>query len=213
MPSPATPARRSGRPTIAEAARLDETLKETALRLFLEQGYEATSVDEIAALAGTTKQTLYARFRSKDELFTTVLDWAMKRPDWPSPDPGEADLPAGLEAALLAVAESAVRRVLDPRMVALSRLAIAQAGRFPEVARTTYWMWPRKNAVADLLRQHAAAGTVVVDDADLAAEHFLGMVAVTPARMASFGVLHSPEEQRRRTEDAVRLFLRALRPG
>ncbi|MBL7499057.1 TetR/AcrR family transcriptional regulator [Frankia sp. CNm7] len=212
MASSSTSARRSGRPTSAEAARLDTALKEAALRLFLERGYEATSLDEIAALAGTTKQSLYARFRSKQELFATVLSWATERPDWPIPEPGEVSLPANLEAALLAVAESAVRRVLDPRMVALTRLAIAQADRFPEVARRTYRMWPRQKAVANLLREHAASGTIQVNDADLAAEHFLGMVAVTPARMASFGIQHSPEEQRRRVEDAVRLFLRALRP-
>ncbi|MDT3444890.1 TetR/AcrR family transcriptional regulator [Pseudofrankia sp. BMG5.37] len=207
-----TPARRSGRPTSAQAARLEQDLKEAALELFLERGYEATSLDDIAALAGTTKQSLYARFRSKDDLFTTVLNWAMERPDWPSPEPGHADLPENLEAALLAIAEAAVRRVLDPRMVALARLAIAQAARFPEVARKTYCIWPRQKAVANLLREHAATGAISVHDADLLAEHFLGMVAVAPARMASFGIVHDHEEQQRRTADAVRLFLRAVRP-
>ncbi|WP_027141386.1 TetR/AcrR family transcriptional regulator [Pseudofrankia saprophytica] len=212
MTASSASARRSGRPTSAEAARLDGDIKEAALRLFLEQGYEATSVDEIAALAGTTKQSLYARFRGKEQLFTTVLNWSMERPGWPTPEPEEADLPTDLGAALLTIAEAAVRRVCDPRMVALTRLAIAQAARFPEVARKTYRIWPRQKVVANLLRAHAAAGTIVVDDPDRAAEYFLGIVAVTPARMASFGIVHSPEEQRRRAEDAVRLFLRALRP-
>jgi AcrR family transcriptional regulator len=210
--SKAAPGRRSGRPTIAEAAQLDRDMKEAALHLFLTRGYDGTSMEDIAAAARTTKQSLYSRFRSKEDLFTAVLDWAIERSDWPIPEPERAADPEDLESALMAIAESAVQRVLDPQMVGLARLAIAQADRFPEVARKTYRMWPRQRVVANLLRQYAAAGVIQVDDADLMAEHFLGMVAVAPARLASFGIVRDRRTQRRRTETAVQLFLRGLRP-
>lgn len=187
-------------------------MKQAALHLFLTQGYDGTSMDDIAAAARTTKQSLYSRFRSKDELFTAVLNWAIERPDWPAPEPEANVDPNDLEATLTAIAESAVKRVLDPQMVALVRLTIAQADRFPEVARKTYRMWPRQRVVANLLRQHAATGSIQVDDPDIMAEHFLAMVAVAPARLASVGIVRDTRAQRRRTEAAVQLFLRGLRP-
>ncbi|ADP83330.1 TetR/AcrR family transcriptional regulator [Pseudofrankia inefficax] len=212
MTRSATPANRgSGRPTSAEAARLERDIKEAALRLFLARGYEGTSVEDVAVSAGTTKQSLYARFRGKEELFSAVLNWAIERPDWPSPQTAEDVSTSDLETALLAVAENVVRRVLDPEMVALSRLVIAQADRFPEIAHKAYRIWPRQKAVASLLREHAAAGTIRADDPDQLAELFLGMVAMAPARMASFGILHDAETRDRRTHDAVQLFLSAIR--
>jgi AcrR family transcriptional regulator len=77
------PPRRAGRPSPAEAAQLDNDLREAALRLFLDRGYDATSMDAIAKAAGTTKVTVYARFQSKEELFSSVLWWALQRGDWP----------------------------------------------------------------------------------------------------------------------------------
>ena len=57
--------RRGGRPTREEASRLDDAVRESALRLFLENGYEGTTMNAIAAAAGTTKPSLYARFPTK----------------------------------------------------------------------------------------------------------------------------------------------------
>ena len=208
-----SPARRSGRPTSAEAARLDHDILEAALGLFLDRGYDGTSMDDIAAAARTTKQSVYARFRGKDDLFRATLDWASLREDWPTPEPVLTDT-ADLERALRAVAHAALQRALDPRMVALVRLATSEAGRFPDLARRTFRAgWPRLQHVADLLREHAAAGAIRADDPDVLAELFLGMVAVAPAQLASVGIVRSRKEQRARTDAAVELFLRALRAG
>ena len=73
--------------------------------------------------------------------------------------------------------------------------------------------WPRKQLVADLLRHHARTGAIVADDPDILAEHFLGMVAGAPARLASFGIVRDPAGTERHTRTAVELFLRSLRPG
>src|SRR5579864_3831321 len=77
MPAPAPTRtaprpRRSGRPTLEQAAELDQTVRECALRLFLDHGYEGTSMDAIAREAHTTKMSLYGRFASKEELFLSV---------------------------------------------------------------------------------------------------------------------------------------------
>jgi AcrR family transcriptional regulator len=205
--------RRSGRPTLEQAARLDESVRQCALRLFLEHGYEGTSMDAIAREAGTTKMSLYGRFDSKEELFISVLHWATERPDWPLPEPDPPDLD-DLEGALTAIAHTARQRALDPQMVQLGRIAVAQAARFPDLARReVIAFWPRQKLVADLLRRHAATGAIVADDPDILAEHFLGMVAGMPARLASYGVVRDPADQDRHTQTAIELFVRSLRPG
>jgi AcrR family transcriptional regulator len=211
--SSAAPARRSGRPTSAEAAQLDRDIFEAALDLFLDRGYEGTSMDDIATAARTTKQSVYARFRSKDDLFRATLSWASQREDWPVPEPPLPDT-TDLETALRAIADAALHRAVNPQMVALIRLATAQAGRFPDMALQTFRAgWPRLQTVADLLRAHAATGAIRADDPEVLAEHFLGMVAVVPSQLAAVGIVRTRKEQRARADAAIQLFLRALQPG
>jgi len=206
--------RRGGRPTLGEARRLDEAVREAALRLFLEHGYDGTSMDAVAASAGTTKASLYARFPSKEAVFRSVMSWAMQRTDWPVQEPPQPDLD-DLEGALRAIALTALRRGLDPSMIKLSRLAVTHASRFPEIARGAYATghWPRRQLVVDLLNRHAATGAIALpDEPEILAEHFLGMVSGVHARLASFGIVRDEDEQEHHLEVAVRLFLRSLRP-
>lgn len=208
--SDTVPMRRGGgRPTAQQTAALDAAIRETALRTFLEHGYEGTSMDAIAAAAGTTKASLYARYPSKDSLFTAVLQWAATRDDWPIRDELPTDL-GDLETALTELALGAQRRALHPDLVQLSRIAIAHREQYPGIADDAS-SWRRREVLIDLLRRHAAAGQITVDDPDIWAEHFLAMVAGMPARLAAFGVVRDEAEQRRRTLSAVDIFMRALR--
>jgi AcrR family transcriptional regulator len=202
----------SGRPTLEQAAQLDLDVRECALRLFLEHGYESTTMAAIARAAGTTKVSLYARFANKAAVFSSVLEWAIQRPDWPIPESDPPDLD-DLEEALTAIARSALRRATDPSMVKLGRIAIAQALHFPEIAHRTHAesFWPRHQLVVELMARHAAAGEIVVEDPEILAEHFLGMVAGMPARLASFGIVRDAATQDHHTEIAVQLFMRGLR--
>jgi AcrR family transcriptional regulator len=203
--------RRSGRPTSEQAAQLDHDVREHALLLFLENGYEGASMDAIAKAAGTTKVSMYARFPSKDALFRSVLTWAVGRPDWPIPE-GPPPPFDDLENALRTIAHTAMRRALDPAMVQLSRIAISQAARFPDVARTIQNViaWPRVQLLSDLLRHHAELGTIDAPDPDVLAQHFLALVAGAPARLASFGLVRPPEVQEHHLDVAVEVFLRGV---
>ncbi|WP_067471990.1 TetR/AcrR family transcriptional regulator [Nocardia amamiensis] len=63
------------RPTRAQSqAQTRAVLISTAKRLFLEEGYQATSIDKVAEAAGFTKGAVYSNFRTKDELCLAVLD-------------------------------------------------------------------------------------------------------------------------------------------
>jgi AcrR family transcriptional regulator len=206
--------RRSGRPTFEEAEQLDRDVHECALRLFLEHGYDGVSMDAIASAASTTKVSLYARFASKEELFNTVLWWALQRPDWPEPEAPTPDLD-DLRGALLAIADGAIKRALHPAMIKLSRIAAAYALRFPEIAHRTHALGysPRYHLLIELLERHAARGAIAADDLPTLAEHFLAMVSGGPARLASFGITRESGAQERRIRAAVELFLRGLQPG
>ncbi len=72
-PAPAGSGTR-GRPSAARAARIDAAIAEAALAAFLDDGYDAVSMDRIAAAAGVSKGTLYARHESKEALFRSVLE-------------------------------------------------------------------------------------------------------------------------------------------
>jgi AcrR family transcriptional regulator len=204
---------RGGRPTLEQAVELDRDISESALRLFLEHGYEGASMEAIAQAARTTKASLYSRFPNKESLFNSVLKWATQRQDWPLPEAPLVDVD-DLEGSLAAIAETSVRRALHPDMIKLSRIAVVQASRFPEIAQQTQiaHLWRRQDVVADLLRRHAAAGTIVAEDPDALAELFLVMASGVPARLASFGVVRDAAEQANQTRTAVEVFLRGISP-
>jgi AcrR family transcriptional regulator len=203
---------RIGRPTQAESAQLEDRLRKAAVETFLERGYDGTTMEAVAEAAGITKRTLYARYADKHALFAAVIPWALSRHDWDEPN----DAPDGedLAAALMRIGRSAVARAVDPGIVRLTRIAMNESARFPEFAksaRTLSWS-PRLRAVVELLRRHEAAGSVDIDDIELAAEQFLAMVSVMPARLAAFGVFRTRSDEKRHLEHAVRLFLRGILP-
>jgi hypothetical protein len=127
---------------------------------------------------------------------SAVLAWAIQRTGWPVQEPPAPDLD-DLEGSLTAIANGALRRALDPSIIKLGQIAIAQASRFPEIARRAYaaGFWPRQQLVVDLLNQRAASGALVADDPEILAEHFLGMVAGVPSRLASFGIVRDAADQ------------------
>lgn len=68
------PQKRTGRPDTRTRQALDRLVIDTARRLFTEQGYAATSVEQIASAASVGKQTVYRRYPSKDALFRQVIE-------------------------------------------------------------------------------------------------------------------------------------------
>jgi AcrR family transcriptional regulator len=199
-----------GRPTQAEVAELEERLKQAAVELFLARGYDGTSMEAVAGAAGITRRTLYSRYPDKRSLFVEVITWARTRQAWDQPD-FTVDF-SDLGAALTDIARSAVARALDPEIVRLDQIVISESNRFPElVIFGSSPMSPRMETVMELLLHHQAAGDISVDDVELAAEQFLAMVSMMPARLAAVGVRRPPDEEERHIRHAVALFRRALR--
>jgi TetR/AcrR family transcriptional regulator, mexJK operon transcriptional repressor len=203
---------RRGRPTRAQAAQLDQKLREAAVSTFLENGYDRATMEMIAEAAGITKRTLYARYPDKRAVFLDVIPWALTRSvERDSTTDIDGD---DLEAALLAIGRGALKRALDPDIVRLHRIAMNESARFPEfaVSAETFGWSRRHRQVMELLRRHQATGDIDVDDVELAAEHFLALVEVLPARLADFGVYRSRRQEQRHLKHAVHLFLRGVLP-
>lgn len=203
---------RRGRPTQAEAKKLNQAVREAAVAVFLESGYAGATMEAIARKAGITKRSLYARYPDKRAAFADVIPWALSKYESPEEDPAVEG--KDLETALLEIGRVALARALDPENVRLTRIAMNESARFPEFALSTEsMMWSgRQRAVVRVLRRGTAEGTVEVEDIELAAEHFLAMVELVPGRMADFGVFRSKQQEERHLRHAVRLFLRGATP-
>lgn len=145
-----------------------------ATDLFLELGYDRASLARIAEDAGVSKATLFKQFPTKAALFDAIVtaSWS---------GAGELDLPpAGdLAAGLTAIGHRYAVLLTRPEMTDLFRIVIAELPRFPELARAQFAQGklPYFESVRVYLEAERDAGTAVVDDPDLAATQFLGMVS------------------------------------
>jgi AcrR family transcriptional regulator len=164
--------------TIASAEnRKVRLIMEAARKVFLEQGYDASSTDLIARMAGVSKATVYAHFESKEALLIALIEDEMrtKAPAalW-EPEPGPLDV----EATLRSIARRFTGFFLSGEGFGLHRLMIAQAPRFPEIGRFFYAAGPKKHQaqVAAFLRAAVEQDLLTVSDIDLAAMQFLSLV-------------------------------------
>jgi AcrR family transcriptional regulator len=107
-----------------------------AKRVLLEKGLDEASMDDVAACAGTTKPTVYAHFRSKDELFSAVVELikGLFRAKLRSPDAYAAE---PVEAIALFCGRF-VELVCWRDAVGYQRVALAAAARSPAIARAVY---------------------------------------------------------------------------
>ncbi|MEM9701608.1 MAG: TetR/AcrR family transcriptional regulator [Planctomycetota bacterium] len=195
-----------GRPKSREKR---EQIIAAAQQLFLESGFEATSVDSVAALAGVSKATVYSHFDGKLGLFSAVV---AARSD-SSIDRLKESCRAteNPRADLIQFAMNLSRVVLTPEHRPWDRLVIAEADRHPELARELFEAGPKlvHEQVAICIATHVGAGRLTADDPSAAAETLIGLVlgfeyvrslmASQPRRDDAF--------MRRRAEDVVDLFL------
>jgi TetR/AcrR family transcriptional repressor of mexJK operon len=171
------------------AARKRRAILEAATTLFLRQGYQGTSMDEVAALAAVSKQTVYKHFADKERLFSAItLEVTATAEEFIRAAPQLLQDTHDLAQALHALARRYLMAVMQPRVLQLRRLIIAEAGRFPDLARTYYERVPERvlATLATALQQLAERGLLHVDDGLLAANHFAFLVIGPPLDKAMF---------------------------
>jgi AcrR family transcriptional regulator len=148
-----------------------------AREAFLQDGYSGTSMSRIAALVGGSKATLYSYFPSKKDLFVAVIDR-----ETTSLYDRIFNLKLTAEEPRAAITEL-VRRCLDgllsDTIISGYRLIIAEAGRFPEIGKTTYELAVRRGQerIARVFAQAIAAGALRPCNPYEAADTFLDLTA------------------------------------
>ena len=199
------------------AGRKGALILDTARQMFLERGYDATSLDDVAAASGVSKTTVYNNFEDKEGLFSAVVLTVTERAERII-----SELAATLSTAeplaerLTAVARALAYGVLNPAVVQLRRLAIAEALRFPSIV-TAYWERAPARTLALLTEsftQLAAQGELDIDDPAAAAAIFAYAVLGPYQDQA----LLQPDRQPGRADldqhvgQVVAAFLRAYAP-
>jgi len=143
-PSAARPAVRTGRPRREFAGEVDARILDAARRVFLERGLAGASIDEIAEVASAGKPTIYARFPSKESIFTAVVTRNVAA----NVARFESHVPIGatIEERLASIGVAVLHWALVSDTVGLIRLAIAEAPRFPNLASSVHRMARERGA-------------------------------------------------------------------
>jgi TetR/AcrR family transcriptional repressor of mexJK operon len=187
---------------------------EAARTLFLRKGYAGTTMEEIAALAGLTKRTVYNNYADKDALFTEIVADVIAYAGAFARGLRE-DLTAGVTAANLpAVLDDLGRRlalgIVRPEVVALRRLLIGEAREFPALAKDYFDRAPGQvlDALASGFERLGRMGLLQVPDARRAAAQFAYLVAGEPLdRAVLVGTIPAREFVIMCAREGVRTFL------
>lgn len=192
-------------------------IRDAAQRLFLHQGYAATSMDAVTAAAGVSKQTVYVYYPSKRVLFADVLEHAsVGHPEFQAIDYLRTVRPASraeLQDALTQFAERVVQTMLQPEYTSLLRVLIPEVRLYPELSELFREVVARRSlqSVGQLLEEAAHRGIIGQVDTDAAARLFVGPL-LTYLVVDGLLSAHEPAQQPdpTRIESIVALVVAAL---
>lgn len=194
------------------ASSKQDAIREAATRVFLREGYGA-SMDVVAAEAGVSKQTVYHHFGSKEGLFRAIVEalsedflGVLVERERAGDDPA---------TTLGELAHRFLSLLVAPSSLALYRMLVAEAPRFPDLAREFYGAGPGRavRRLAAWLEEQDRRGRLAVPDPALSAEQFLGALVGHIQLRALLGLPAAPcrSDLRRAAAYAVEGFLRAHR--
>ncbi|MBB6254508.1 TetR/AcrR family transcriptional regulator [Nitrospirillum iridis] len=196
----------------AEARRT--AMLDAAQKVFLEKGFERATLGDIVALSGGSRATLYELFGGKEGLFLAVLQGVTAHIGQLMTDLAESCGPP--EEVLLRFGTSLLEALIQPQVMAVHRILLAEGRLFPDQLEGFFRTGPDQSRlkVANYLRRAADQGLIVVDDPVVAARVFFGMVTagysfegqVNPARLGDAADRDAYVQQ------VVHVFLNGLRP-
>jgi AcrR family transcriptional regulator len=201
----------AGRPTRDQQEQRHEQLLNAALDIFLERGFEQTTIEEIATHVGMSKRTVYARYEDKGTLFKAAVRRAIERYTVPR-EALEAVATGDLETTLVAIARLRIANVATPVATKLQRVLSAQSFRFPELFTAAFeeGVGPTVSFLSDLFVRYSTRGELNVTEPQRAATAFLSLVVGGPTRIIVSGNRLDDTEIERHVRFAVGLFLRGV---
>ena len=183
---------------------------DAAVKVLAGRGYRDTTMLEVARRSSASKETLYAWFGNKPGLFDAVIRRNAER--FRRALDGHLDGDAPVEAALTGFGRAMAAHLLGDNAVAINRAAISEASSGPSLAESLSRLCrdPICGVLVRYLEQCDARGVLNVEDANEAAEAFVGLLLGDTHNQRLLGVLDSPCESdiEVRTTRAVGQFLR-----
>jgi len=200
------------------SARKRAAILEAATNLFLDKGYDRTSMDDIAALATVSKPTVYKHFADKERLFAEIVRATTDRVDDLVRLVADTLTESNdLENDLAELAYRFISALMRPQTLRLRRLVIANSERFPDVGRSWYEQGFERvlATLATSFKRLADKGLLRVDEPLLAANHFVGLLLWIPVNKAMFTGDHrsSKADLERYARSAIRAFLAGYGPA
>jgi AcrR family transcriptional regulator len=186
-----------------------DRILEAAFAAFMKNGYATTSTLEIATRARVSKRELYALVGNKQEMLIVSISERAKRLEVPSDLPVPHDRET-LEQVLVSFGTKLVHEISDPTVIAVFRLAIAEAVQAPEVARTldSIGREASRAALRKIMTQAQSSGLLTGRPAELA-EQFAGLLWRDLMVSLLLGVIErpNPREIARRASGAAAAFM------
>ena len=204
-----TKPRRGGRPTKQASERMAAEIVDTARRLFIDQGFAATTMEQVIEACGIGKDTLYRRFSTKEELFAAVARAASDRTiAWF--ETMDADSPADPLERVRHLARWFLDANLDPELLALKREAFIEAMRTRPLVQEDAFTHRLTEAIA---AAHDA-GEIIAPDPGFTAAQLLAAVVLGPNNDALMGstALAAPAARTEWFDRAWALFLNGAAP-
>lgn len=197
---------------IKKGRKFDQVI-EGARSVFMREGYEGASVDEIARDAGVSKATLYSYFPDKQHLFLAVLETecAQQAEIEFLDDTGDLTV----EQTLHVICKTMITFFLSRFGQDMFRVCVAEAQRFPELGRAFYDSGPKKwgRKIALYLDSPKARSALCVQDSLLAADQLAQLCRADLMLKVLFGIQQNPSEDDidRVAAEAVKTFLARYR--
>jgi TetR/AcrR family transcriptional repressor of mexJK operon len=206
---------RSAPAETGRSERRRQAIIQAATEVFVRHGYLGATTDEVAARASVSKQTLYKDFADKQHLFAEIiLDTTVQLVDGLSDAAASTlDDAQDVRKALRDLADGFLRGLLQPDVLRLRRLVIAEADRFPEVGRAWFDRGFDRSLVilGEAMRRLADRGLLHnLSDPTLAAYQFAGLVMYQPMNQVMFAgtdALPPADKLNRIADSAVEMFL------
>ena len=193
-------------------------LLDAAAALFMEKGYDQTTLSDIVSRAGGSRATLYEHFGDKAGLFRAMMEEHNARflTSLSALTISTSEPP---EAALTRFGLHFLHTLMEPETAAILRTLVSEGTRIPDIAASFFRIGPDivSSRFADDLRRLAEAGTLRIPDPEAAAHAFIGMIigSLLLPRLVLPDAAVSDAELERHVRQAVALFLDGTRaaPG
>lgn len=196
------------RPKIRRGRKYDQVLA-GAREVFLRDGFEGASVDDIARAASVSKATLYSYFPDKRHMFMEMAREQCARQAEVMLQ--EIDREAPVPQVLAQTARGALQLILSEFGLKVFRICVAEADRFPELGRRFYETGPAmgRQRLALYLREAADRNELKISNFEMAAAQFQELCKADVYMRLVFGIddAFDEDEIERVVDEAVATFM------